>query len=80
MTSTDQPTPVLSIQNLSLRRGVKTILKDINWTINGEEHWAILGANGCGKTSLLSALTGYLSPSAGTIQCMGDDYGAADWN
>lgn len=80
MTSRDLTTPVLSIQNLSLRRGVKTILKNIDWTINREEHWAILGANGCGKTSLLSALTGYLSPSSGTIQCMGDDYGASDWN
>lgn len=80
MSSTSEPTPVLAIENLTLQRDQKTILKNINWTIQRNEHWAILGANGCGKTSLLSALTGYLSPSSGTIQCIGDDYGASDWN
>ena len=43
------------------------------------EHWVILGANGSGKTSLLSALTGYLMPSAGSVEVLQQRYGAADW-
>jgi iron complex transport system ATP-binding protein len=43
------------------------------------EHWVILGANGSGKTSLLSALTGYLTPTAGAIMALGRRYGRSDW-
>ena len=41
--------------------------------------WVILGANGSGKTSLLSALTGYLTPTAGDISLLGKTYGGSDW-
>ena len=43
------------------------------------EHWVIHGANGSGTTSLLSALTGYLTPSAGEIELLGETYGNSDW-
>lgn len=39
----------------------------------------ILGANGSGKTSLLSALTGYLMPTAGEVFLLGERYGESDW-
>ncbi len=80
MPHTADHTPTLSIQQLTLRRGDKTILRHIDWQVAPGEHWVILGANGCGKTSLLSALTGYMSASSGKIQCMGEDFGAADWS
>jgi iron complex transport system ATP-binding protein len=38
-----------------------------------------LGANGSGKTSLLSALTAYLTPTSGTIEVLGERYGGSDW-
>ena len=41
------------------------ILESIDWRVARGEHWAILGANGSGKTSLLRALTGYLPPTRG---------------
>src|SRR5439155_456836 len=47
-------------------------------TIRGQ-HWAILGANGSGKTSLLSALAGYLTPTTGDILVLGRRYGQSDW-
>ena len=71
--------PVLSVSDLSVRRGSACILKRISWQVRRGEHWAILGANGSGKTSLLSALTAYLTPTAGVIELLGRRYGHANW-
>lgn len=71
--------PLLDVRQLRVSRGITTILEEANWTVNRGEHWAILGANGSGKTSLLKALTGYMSPSAGEIRLLGCRYGAHDW-
>jgi iron complex transport system ATP-binding protein len=71
--------PVLEISNLSIQRGGVTILDGVNWRVEPGQHWAILGANGSGKTSLLSALTGYLMPTAGEIVLLGKKYGRSDW-
>lgn len=56
-----------------------TILRDVNWRVEAGQHWVILGANGSGKTSLLSALTGYLMPTDGDIVLLGERYGESDW-
>jgi iron complex transport system ATP-binding protein len=71
--------PVLKISNLRIQRGDTVILDDVTWRVEPREHWVILGANGSGKTSLLSALTGYLMPTAGEIFLLGKKYGRADW-
>jgi len=70
---------VLSVAGLCIERGGTAILRDLNWSVNRGEHWVILGANGSGKTSLLSALTGYLMPTAGEISVLGATYGRSDW-
>jgi len=71
--------PVLEISGLRVKRGPTTILDGISWRVEPGQHWVILGANGSGKTSLLSALTGYLTPTAGEISVMGQRYGRSDW-
>ncbi|NOS72661.1 MAG: ABC transporter ATP-binding protein [Verrucomicrobia bacterium] len=71
--------PILDIQNLSIRRGNTQILRNVSWCVKPGEHWVMLGANGSGKTSLLSALTGYLMPSDGNISLLGQRYGDCDW-
>lgn len=70
---------ILEISNLEIRRGGVKILDGVNWRVEHGRHWAILGANGSGKTSLLSALTGYLMPTAGKIYLLGKKYGKSDW-
>ncbi len=71
--------PILSVTDLTVRRGDTHILRDVSWTVQRGEHWVILGANGSGKTSLLGALTGYLSPTDGEISVLGETFGASDW-
>lgn len=70
---------VLSVHGLRLERGGTRILEDISWRVTRGQHWVMLGANGSGKTSLLSALTGYLMPTAGEISLLGETYGRSDW-
>jgi iron complex transport system ATP-binding protein len=70
---------MLTICDLRVERGGTIILDGVNWRVERGQHWVILGANGSGKTSLLSALTGYLTPTAGAISLLGKTYGRADW-
>ncbi len=67
------------MENLRIVRDGTVILRDVNWRVQRGEHWVILGANGSGKTSLLSALTGYLMPTDGNISLLGEIYGESDW-
>jgi iron complex transport system ATP-binding protein len=56
---------VLELSGLTVRRDGTPILRDLAWRIMPGEHWVVLGPNGCGKTSLLKILLGYMSPTAG---------------
>ena len=71
--------PILEVSNLRIERGGTVILDDVSWRVDRGEHWAMLGANGSGKTSLLSAVTGYLTPTGGEISLLGKQYGRSDW-
>ncbi len=71
--------PILEVRDLTIRRGDTVILDRVSWAMQRGEHWVILGANGSGKTSLLSALTGYLSPTEGDIAVLGERFGESDW-
>ena len=70
---------ILSVRDLTIQRGPARILDRVTWSVAPGQHWVILGANGSGKTSLLSALTGYLSPTSGDITVLGQTFGESDW-
>jgi len=72
------PESVFEVVKLRVEREA-VILHEVSWRVERGQHWAILGANGSGKTSLLSALTGYLVPSSGTVRIGAAQFGAADW-
>ncbi|MDB6016744.1 MAG: transporter related-protein [Pedosphaera sp.] len=75
-----RPKPaILEVSNLRIQRDDTVILDNVHWRVERGQHWAILGANGSGKTSLLSALTGYLMPTDGAITVLGRRYGETDW-
>jgi iron complex transport system ATP-binding protein len=72
-------TVVLDVRDLTVERGSSTILSRLNWTIEPGENWVVLGPNGSGKTSLIKALTGFMSPTSGDMAVLGRRYGASDW-
>jgi ATP-binding cassette subfamily F protein 3 len=64
---------MLNFQAVTLRRGVRVLLQDLNLTIHPGEHWGIIGRNGSGKSSLLALVLGLrdpygLHPDLGTVQ------------
>ena len=56
---------ILDFQQVSFVRDKNYLLKAINWQVKKNEHWAILGLNGAGKSLLLQMITGSLCPSSG---------------
>src|SRR5260221_105514 len=69
---------VIELSALHVERDA-VILDRIDWRVRRGENWAILGANGSGKTSMLRVLTGYLPPTSGEIRALGETYGRFDW-
>lgn len=70
--------PILCSKNVSYKINSHVILHDISWVFHQGEHWAILGENGAGKTSLLNIITGYTRPSSGEITVLGERIGHTD--
>lgn len=58
---------MLQVSNLNKSYGVQSILKDINFTIQGNDRVGLVGANGCGKSTLLDILTGKLPADSGIV-------------
>jgi len=71
--------PVLSVRNLRVVRDRTCILTGFNLRVDTGQRWVVLGPNGCGKTTLLRAITGYFPPSSGEISVLGQEYGQSDW-
>ena len=60
---------VFDIENASYEVAGKTLLKNFSATIQRGDKIALVGANGCGKTTFIKLLLGELQPTSGTIHC-----------
>jgi ATP-binding cassette subfamily F protein 3 len=61
---------MIILRNIDFRRGSKLLLQGANATIQPGQRLALIGANGCGKSSLFSLLLGELGADAGDIEGM----------
>ncbi len=66
--------PILKLSHLSLKHADKLILNNISLNIKSGESLAIVGASGCGKSSLLRLCANLTNPSAGSIHYRNQDY------
>lgn len=58
-------TPLIRIENADVFLNRKKVLHGIHWELHRDEHWAVLGANGAGKTSFLKLIASDLYPAFG---------------
>ena len=61
---------MIILRDIGLRRGSKLLLQGANVTIQPGQRLALIGANGCGKSSLFSLLLGELGADSGDIEGM----------
>ncbi|MBO0439348.1 ABC transporter ATP-binding protein [Candidatus Enterococcus ikei] len=64
-------------KDVSFIRDKKTLLNNVNWSVETDENWAILGLNGAGKTLLLQLICGYLWPTQGRLVVLDQVFGQA---
>lgn len=70
--------PAIRLERVSLRRDGRDLLRDIDWTVEADERWVVLGANGSGKTSLIRIAALYEHPSSGKVEILGERLGRTD--
>lgn len=70
---------ILNIRGLSFIADRK-IVDNISWRVLEGERWALLGANGAGKTSLISTICAYNTPSEGEMSVDGKKYTEYNWS
>lgn len=64
----------LQISHVSMSYGATPVLHDISADIGNGEFLSILGHSGCGKTTLLKILAGFVKPTGGTVTMDGTVY------
>lgn len=57
MNTSSEKLPLLELRNIRVMRGQKIALDDFSLRIGAEEHVAILGPNGCGKSTFIKTIT-----------------------
>ena len=78
MTGSDLDDLVVHMADVGVRRGKSHLLAEVNWNVELDERWVILGANGAGKTTLLRLAAAELHPSTGTVHVLGEKLGRVD--
>jgi ATPase subunit of ABC transporter with duplicated ATPase domains len=59
--------PLISAANLSIQFGAKPLFENVSVTFGNGNRYGLIGANGCGKSTLMKILAGQLEPSAGNV-------------
>src|SRR3982751_4335106 len=58
---------MITVSNLSLRYGKRTLFEDVNLKFTQGNCYGIIGANGAGKSTFLKILSGEIDPSSGSV-------------
>ena len=65
--------PIIEFENVSLSYGDRLILDNINFKINQNQIFGMLGPNGVGKSTIFNLITGLISPKNGKIKINGEE-------
>lgn len=69
---------VLGMAGVSVVRGTKTLLDNVDWRVAEGERWVILGPNGAGKSTLLQIAGARMHPTRGVAGILDEVLGAVD--
>jgi phospholipid/cholesterol/gamma-HCH transport system ATP-binding protein len=58
---------IISVRNLTVRFGERTIFQNVSYDVPRGKIFVILGGSGCGKSTMLRAMTGLVQPQQGQI-------------
>lgn len=74
-----RPEPAaIELSAVGMVRNGSVILRNIDWTVEPSQRWAVLGPNGSGKTSLARIATLWEHPSSGSVAVLGEELGRTD--
>ena len=59
--------PLITLSRVTIRMRDQRLFDDDCWTIDINQHWAVVGPNGAGKTALVGAIAGFVPVVAGNI-------------
>ncbi len=68
--------PHIEVRSLSMAYGDFIVQRDLAFRVNQGDIFVIMGGNGCGKTTLMRALTGLQRPASGSVLYGEEDF----WN
>jgi ABC-type bacteriocin/lantibiotic exporter with double-glycine peptidase domain len=68
----------IRFEGVHFRYGEPTVLQGVDLTIRPQRVVAILGPNGCGKSTILHLILGFYRPQAGVVYCDGRPYDEVD--
>ena len=71
-------TEILHLKDVDFVRDSRKILQDINLVVNAGEHWALIGANGAGKSTILSMCSAQQHPTRGAVHVLGQQLGRVE--
>jgi iron complex transport system ATP-binding protein len=69
--------PLLETQDLLLRAGGRTLVREMSFRLNAGEVWCLLGPNGAGKSTFIHTAVGLREPQGGALRLAGRLL--ADW-
>lgn len=69
---------ILELREIHVVKGGARILQNLSWTVRRGEHWALIGANGSGKTSALRIVSGNDWPTSGAVAVLGERFGSVN--
>jgi iron complex transport system ATP-binding protein len=69
---------VVRMSGVGVRRGTTHLLTGLDWQVEEDERWVVLGANGAGKTTLLRLAAAELHPTSGEVRVLGERLGRVD--
>ncbi len=72
-TQIDKAQSIIEVSSLNFSIKNKVILKNLNFTVNKGEIYALLGGNGAGKSTTLKTLLGFNKPTDGSVKVAGKE-------